>query len=266
MSGEATAGSQKVCTFKRSRGRTSAIRKRRHSSSDRDDSDEESAVVRVTKRSRKGGLVERTNNVRGSNKNEVEDVASSDEDCQPLTTFSFRSTKSKQREGPQDQGATAELQIETEHDKDAQALFEKAQKTNKELEGKEDDKIYHGQNNYLQYYEHKDTVQGNASSGMNRKGPMRAPLHLRATIRWDYQPDICKDWKETGYCGFGDSCKFLHDRSDYKSGWQLDREFEENIKPEDEDAYVISSSDEDDQLPFACFLCRERFTNPVITK
>ena len=25
-----------------------------------------------------------------------------------------------------------------------------------------------------------------------------------------------------------DSCKFLHDRGDYKSGWQLDREFEES--------------------------------------
>ena len=72
-----------------------------------------------------------------------------------------------------------------------------------EMEGKEDDKVYRGQNNYLQYYERKDTVQGNAASGMNRKGPMRAPLHLRATVRWDYQPDICKDWKETGYCGFG---------------------------------------------------------------
>lgn len=71
------------------------------------------------------------------------------------------------------------------------------------MEGKEDDKVYRGQNNYMQFYERKDTVQGNASSGMNRKGPMRAPLHLRATIRWDYQPDICKDWKETGYCGFG---------------------------------------------------------------
>ena len=78
-------------------------------------------------------------------------------------------------------------------------------------------------------------------------------------MRWDYQPDICKDYKETGYCGFGgeqprksltvrqksfsgpakilmavkkkcfsDSCKFLHDRGDYKSGWQLDREFEES--------------------------------------
>ena len=22
-------------------------------------------------------------------------------------------------------------------------------------------------------------------------------------MRWDYQPDICKDYKETGYCGFG---------------------------------------------------------------
>ena len=60
-----------------------------------------------------------------------------------------------------------------------------------------------------------------------RKGPIRAPAHLRATVRWDYQPDICKDYKETGFCGFGDSCKFMHDRSDYKHGWQLEREVEE---------------------------------------
>ena len=44
--------------------------------------------------------------------------------------------------------------------------------------------------------------------------------------RWDYAPDICKDYKETGFCGFGDSCKFMHDRSDYKFGWQLEREME----------------------------------------
>jgi len=53
---------------------------------------------------------------------------------------------------------------------------------------------------------------------------MRAPAHLRATVRWDYQPDVCKDYKETGFCGFGDSCKFMHDRGDYKHGWQLERE------------------------------------------
>lgn len=39
-----------------------------------------------------------------------------------------------------------------------------------------------------------------------RKGPIRAPEHLRATVRWDYQPDICKDYKETGFCGFGGEC------------------------------------------------------------
>jgi hypothetical protein len=26
----------------------------------------------------------------------------------------------------------------------------------------------------------------------------------------------CKDYKETGRCGYGDSCKFMHDRGDYK--------------------------------------------------
>ena len=52
---------------------------------------------------------------------------------------------------------------------------------------------------------------------------------MRATVRWDYAPDICKDYKETGFCGFGDSCKFLHDRSDYKHGWQLERESEQGV-------------------------------------
>ena len=60
-----------------------------------------------------------------------------------------------------------------------------------------------------------------------RRGPIRAPANLRSTVRWDYQPDVCKDFKETGFCGFGDSCKFMHDRSDYKHGWQLEREMEQ---------------------------------------
>lgn len=62
---------------------------------------------------------------------------------------------------------------------------------------------------------------------LNGHGPARAPVHYRATSRFDYQPDICKDFKDTGYCGYGDACKFLHDRSDYKSGWQLEQQWEE---------------------------------------
>ena len=67
----------------------------------------------------------------------------------------------------------------------------------------------------------QDTAAGSAAKMST--GPQRAPAHLRATVRWDYAPDICKDFKETGFCGFGDSCKFMHDRSDYKFGWQLER-------------------------------------------
>ncbi|KVI04330.1 Zinc finger, CCCH-type [Cynara cardunculus var. scolymus] len=41
--------------------------------------------------------------------------------------------------------------------------------------------------------------------------------------RFDYQRDVCKDYKQTGYCGYGESCKFLHDYGDYKSGWHQRR-------------------------------------------
>lgn len=111
-------------------------------------------------------------------------------------------------------------------------------------------------------------------------GPVRAPAHLRASVRVDYQPDVCKDYKETGYCGFGDACKFLHDRSDYKAGWQLDRDWStrqekrrrslfnstfQDDDPSGENGDVNSSALDDDGLPFACFICRDDFKAPVMT-
>src|SRR4051812_15388167 len=80
---------------------------------------------------------------------------------------------------------------------------------------------------------------------------------------------------ETGFCGYGDSCIFLHDRSDYKSGWQLEREWDEAQKNKtafakrDPNKYAVDDSgsgDSDDELPFACIICREEFVNPVATK
>ncbi|VDD78465.1 unnamed protein product [Mesocestoides corti] len=175
----------------------------------------------------------------------------------------------KVQSGPKDQGATATLEVDTETSHDAQALFLKAKEINKELKSNQD-KIYRGINNYAQYIEKKDTVMGNAASGFNRKGPMRAPAHLRATVRWDYQPDICKDYKETGFCSFGDSCKFLHDRSDYKHGWQLEQEFAEGTYGVEgnDDRYEIKSEDEADDdahLPLKCIICRGDFKDPVVT-
>jgi len=178
---------------------------------------------------------------------------------------SYRSKRTAAREGPQDMGATATVEIDTATDRDDQAVFERAMAVNKELEGKADDKVYRGQANYTQYIAKKDTPQGNASSGSVRRGPIRAPSNIRSTVRWDYAPDICKDFKETGFCGFGDSCIFMHDRTDYKFGWQLEREMETKTYGAcDEENYEIS--DDEDNLPFRCFICRGSFQQPIVTK
>lgn len=58
----------------------------------------------------------------------------------------------------------------------------------------------------------EDTAKGNASSGLNRRGPIRATQYMRASVRWDYKPDICKDYKETGFCTFGGFATLLWDR------------------------------------------------------
>jgi len=56
------------------------------------------------------------------------DVDDSSEDDN--VTVSYKSNRTALPAGPSDQGATAILQTETEKDRDAQALFEKAQKIN----------------------------------------------------------------------------------------------------------------------------------------
>lgn len=66
---------------------------------------------------------------------------------------------------------------------------------------------------------------------------------------------------------FADSCKFLHDRSDYKHGWQLERECaagEYDHDDGDDTKYEIESDSED--LPFKCFICRGSFVDPIVTK
>ncbi|KYQ52982.1 hypothetical protein ALC60_07708 [Trachymyrmex zeteki] len=257
---------KKNCTFlfKRRKIRNNATRKRRGADGSDDSSEDETMVVKKEKKQDHNPMIQTINVKKHQEKINRDDNSSEDDSI----TVSYKSNRTALLAGPSDQGATAILQTETEKDRDAQALFEKAQKINEELEGKEDDKIYRGLNNYAQYYKKKDTAAGNASSGMVRKGPIRAPSNLRATVRWDYQPDICKDYKETGFCGFGDSCKFLHDRSDYKLGWQLEREAAtgeyNDSGDEDDKKYEIDSDDEN--LPFKCFICRNSFTDPVVTK
>ncbi|GAA5834158.1 hypothetical protein JCM9279_004232 [Rhodotorula babjevae] len=109
-------------------------------------------------------------------------------------------------------------------------------------------------------------------------GPVKGgPGNVRTITLTDYQPDVCKDYKETGFCGFGDTCKFLHDRGDYMHGWQLDNSFLSNstasgsfmAKQRARDGGDAADSDADsdaDDLPFACLICRKPFgSEPVVT-
>jgi len=99
-----------------------------------------------------------------------------------------------------------------------------------------------------------------------RAGPVKPPLNVRLTCRFDYQPDICKDYKETGYCGYGDNCKFMHDRGDYKTGWQLEEEWEEARKAVKKEEENLEVAKVEDDLPLSCGICHEEFKNPVVTK
>ena len=36
-------------------------------------------------------------------------------------------------------------------------------------------------------------------------GPVKAPTNVRYTTVTDFAPDVCKDYKQTGFCGFGES-------------------------------------------------------------
>jgi RING finger protein 113A len=107
-------------------------------------------------------------------------------------------------------------------------------------------------------------------------GPQKpTAANVRMISMFDYQPDICKDYKETGYCGYGDTCKFMHDRGDYKSGWQIDKEWDAKQALLRQKALSGGGDDDDSDdgeddadiagLPFACLICRRDFVQPVVT-
>ncbi|KAJ7049690.1 hypothetical protein C8F01DRAFT_1213133 [Mycena amicta] len=123
-----------------------------------------------------------------------------------------------------------------------------------------DDGQYRGQKAY-----HSHLKKSSEVPKAMRVGPQRsATSTIRTVTIIDYQPDVCKDYKETGYCGFGDTCKFLHDRGTYLAGWQLDKLAEEaKKKPGDASE---SDSDSDEDVPFACLICRKHYTDPIVTR
>ncbi|TLS21765.1 uncharacterized protein PpBr36_09360 [Pyricularia pennisetigena] len=126
-------------------------------------------------------------------------------------------------------------------------------------------------------------IQKNPDAPSRSVGPVKAPTNIRTITITDFAPDVCKDYKQTGFCGFGDNCKYLHAREDYKAGWQLDKEWETVTKgkknlggtvvasrDKSNTAAAEDNDDEEDALlesiPFACIICKEPYKQPIKTR
>ncbi|CCK69691.1 U2-type spliceosomal complex subunit CWC24 KNAG_0C05930 [Huiozyma naganishii CBS 8797] len=98
---------------------------------------------------------------------------------------------------------------------------------------------------------------------------IKQAANLKNTILVDYQPDICKDFKQTGYCGYGDSCKFLHSRDDFKAGWKLNQDWKiEDTEDNDEasEGTLRGRKHLDlEKIPFKCVICKQDYKSPIVT-
>ena len=140
--------------------------------------------------------------------------------------------------------------------------------------GSAPDGIYKGAANYTSF------IQKNPDREAKTVGPQKGSSNVRTITVTDFAPDVCKDYKQTGFCGFGDSCKFLHAREDYAQGWQLDREWENHTKGKKPQGKTVASAnrnndsatdDRDDDallesIPFACIICKGPYKSPIVTK
>jgi len=81
-----------------------------------------------------------------------------------------------------------------------------------------------------------------------RGGKTSTASRARMQAAFDFNPEICKPYKLTGFCGYGDSCKFAHDRGyDDRTGWDLEREWEEarSKREVERDLFVQGQGSED---------------------
>ena len=259
-----TLTSEKPIIFKK-RGPRTNIRKRPAApdvDSDESEYSSEDEQGRRIKRRRKRGTVNASSKPTQTNLNDLE-------------TTKFSADRSATIESSADATKQSNWQDQrTDLSLDAKNLLGSTrQKPSKATAA--NDETYKGANNYSNF------MKKNPNAPDRKFGPIKAPTNIRTITVIDYAPDVCKDYKQTGFCGFGDSCKFSHIRDDYKQGWALDREWEVQTKGKKLEGITVASVNREDlakdeenaeeaamleKIPFACIICKKSYTQPVVTK
>jgi len=128
-----------------------------------------------------------------------------------------------------------------------------------------------------------------SSKYFSNVGPVRVANTIKHTNTIDYNPSRCKDFHEAGYCARGDSCIFIHDRCDYKFGWEQEKDWEAKQKRKterrmrrlediqngkDEDELSLSTDEEgydeaEEPLKYGeidpkCFICSGQYKEPTL--
>ncbi|CAK9056413.1 unnamed protein product [Durusdinium trenchii] len=263
--------------------------------SSREDEEDPSTVASgdlAAKRRRRGAVASATTeggNIGASSRKEPMSEAARLADRQQDAVFSgFKASGSTENTPSSD--AVRRLEVDTDVSQDHRAILERNEQINKGLkDGTLEKGVYRGLGGYKQYANRSEHAIAN-SKYTGLLGPLRSSLsNVRSTLRIEYigttgEGGICKDYKETGYCGFGDSCKFAHDRSDYKPSYILEQEWEAKQKEieakrrkrwerkmerrrkaeeegrpveDDDDSTVSTDESDDEELPTECFECGE---------
>ncbi|KAI9706738.1 MAG: RNA-splicing factor [Bogoriella megaspora] len=252
-----TPSDEPVAIFKKRGAKAkSTVRKRPATPPPASDSDSgsehssEDEVGRKVKRRRKGNLVTATSS---SSKANLDKLGAQKFEADRSTTIHDINDATKQSNWYDDDGKDA---------MSAEQLLGKTRARPAAADVDQPDGTYKGAKNYQSF------IKKNPNAPDRTFGPVKAPTNVRTITVTDFNPEVCKDYKQTGFCGFGDSCKFLHMREDYKQGWQLDKEWElgdskdkkKKAEPLDPEEEMLKN------IPFACIICKESYKNPIVTK
>merc|ERR1712102_79450 len=96
--------------------------------SDSEENDEGNVAIKQVERKRRNNpLVQSTKRVKlGFSKNSQSESSSEESEQESAVAVSYKSSRSGKKEGPADMGATSVVEIDTQADRDTQAVFERS--------------------------------------------------------------------------------------------------------------------------------------------